>query len=273
MLRLRAPLLIAGLGLADVMAPPARAQTAAPAPASAQQSDAALAENLENPIYHQMTIPLQNNYDCCFVPGGGIKYTLNVQPVSPLGMIGNVEAISRTVFPVIYEFNNTPGQGGHWGIGDSTQAFYFGHESRTTFYYAGPIFLIPSEDPQISGGQWAAGPTFAVGGRSGPFSASFLYWTYWSFAGLKGAGPVSSTRLQPQLGYTFPDSTTLRMGVEADYNWVKFKWNAPFHAGVARIFRLAACQVQLALEARAFTSTQKGPWDGVRFTATWVLPK
>jgi hypothetical protein len=63
------------------------------------------------------------------------------------------------------------------------------------------------------------------------------------------------------------------MGVEADYNWVTFKWNAPFRAGVARVYRLPAGQVELALEARAFTSTQKGPWDGVRFTATWVLPK
>jgi hypothetical protein len=267
MFRLRAPLLIAGLGLADFAASPARAQ------APAQQSNAAIAEDLENPVYHRITIPFQNNYDCCFVPGGGDKYTLNVQPIIPIGTIWNIEVISRTVFPVIYEFNNTPGQGGHWGIGDTLQGFYFGSESGKTFYYAGPILLIPSEAPQISNGQWGAGPTFAVGGQSGPFSASFLSWTYWSFAGLKEASPVSSTRLQPQLAYTFRDSTTLIMGVEADYNWVKFKWNAPFHAGVARVYRAPVGHMLLALETRAFTSTQKGPWDGVRLTATWVLPK
>jgi hypothetical protein len=191
-----------------------------------------------------------------------------------MGMIGAIEVISRTILPVTYEFNNTPGQEGHWGFGDTTQAFYFANEMGQGLYYgAGPIFLIPSDSPQISNGQWGAGPTFAVGGQSGPFSASFLSWTYWSFAGLKGAAPVNKTRLQPQLAYTFRDSTTLRMGVEADYDWVKFKWSAPFRAGVARVYRAPAGQVQLALEALAFTSTQKGPWDGIRFTATWVLPK
>jgi hypothetical protein len=72
--RLRALLLIAGLGLADITASSARAQATDPA----QVSNTALAEDLENPIYRRITIPFQNNYQCCYVPGGGINYTLKI---------------------------------------------------------------------------------------------------------------------------------------------------------------------------------------------------
>jgi hypothetical protein len=242
--------------------------------AQAQQSPVEIAQGLENPIYDRVTIPLQNNYDCCFSPETGYKYTLNIEPVIPVARIGDVEVISRTIFPIIYEFHNNPGQGGHTGAGDTTQAFYFGQEFGKAFYYgAGPIVLIPSYDSQLSSGKWAMGPTFALGGRSGRFTASFLFWQYWSFAGEASAAPVSKTRLQPQIAYTFGDATTLRVGADADYDWIKRSWNAPFHAGAAHVFRVRGHDVQLALEGRVFTATAKGPQAGVRFTATWVYPR
>src|SRR5262249_23940568 len=135
------------------------------------------------------------------------------------------------------------------------------------------IVLIPSNDAQLSSRQWAMGPTFALGGKSGGFTASFIFWHYWSFAGETSAAPVSKTRLQPQFGYPFGDSTTLRVGADADYDWIKRSWNAPFHAGVAHVFRMRGQAVHLALEGRAFTATAKGLQAGVRFTATWVYPR
>jgi hypothetical protein len=247
---------------------------AAVAQAEAEPSAAELAQALENPIYDRVTIPLQNNYDCCFAPGGGYKYTLNIEPVIPLLRLDTIEVISRTLAPIVYEYNNKRDQGGHVGMGDVTQAFYIGQELGKAFYYgAGPIFLIPSEDSQISSRQWAAGPTFAVGGKSGRVTASFIFWHYWSFAGETSAKPVSKTRLQPAIGYTFSDATTLKVGLDADYDWVKSRWTAPFVPGVSHVFKVRSHTVQLALAAKIYTSSVDGPQDGVRFTATYVFPR
>jgi hypothetical protein len=266
MFRTLARCLSLGCCLAALCALPAKAQD--------DLSAAELAQALENPIYYRVTLPLQNNYDCCYSPEGGYKYTSTFQPVIPLGRFSSVEVISRTLAPVVYEFNTKIGQGGHVGWGDVTQAFYVGQESGKSFYYgAGPIFLIPSGDTQISNRQWAAGPTFALGGKSGRFSASFMFWHYWSFAGDTSVRPVSRTRLQPALGYTFFDSTTLKVGVDADYDWVRSRWSAPFHAGVSHVFKLRSHTVQLALAAKIFTPSASGPQDGVRFTATYVFPR
>lgn len=246
-----------------------------PDAARAQQSDVDVEQNLQNPIYHQVAVPLQNNYDCCFRPEGGYQYKLNVEPVVPLFRFDRIEVVSRTIFPVIYDFNTTAGQGAHLGIGDTTQAFYISPIAGPGFYYGGgPIFLIPSEDPQLSSGQWGMGPTFDVGWKQGPITANFLYWHYWSIAGEKGAAPVSSTRLQPAFAYTFSNSTTLKLGSEADFNWIKHSWSAPFYLQVSRLFDLPNRQrVQLALAGKVFTPTTNGPEDGIRFTVTWVLPR
>jgi hypothetical protein len=256
--------IFAGLGLAVV----------AGADARAQQTPAEIAQNLENPIYDQVSIPLQNNYDCCLSPGGGYKYTLNIEPVIPMGRIGAVEVISRTIFPIVYQSTAGAALDGHAGAGDTTQGFYFGMEhGRGLYYGGGPIFVIPSNDAINSSSQWAVGPTFAMGARSGPISASFIFWHYWSFAGKDGAAAVSKTRLQPSFSYTFPESTTLKVGVDADYDWVKRSWSLPFHGGVSHVFKVREHTFQLALEGKAFAATPKGPQAGARLTATWVFPR
>ena len=256
--------ILAGLGLA----------AAAAGDGWAQQSPAEIAQNLENPIYYQVSIPLQSNYDCCLSPGDGYKYTLNIQPVIPIGRIGDVEVISRTLFPIVYQSKAGAALDGHTGAGDTTQGFYFGLEHGKALYYGGgPIFLIPSNDAINSSNQWAAGPTFTVGAKSGPFSAALIFWHYWSFAGKDGAAAVSKTRLQPQVSYTLADSTTFKAGVDADYDWVKRSWSLPFHAGVSHVFKVREHTFQLGLEGRAFAATPKGPQAGVRLITTWVFPR
>jgi hypothetical protein len=256
-----------GLAAAALLVAPARAQ-------QAQPSLEEIAQNLENPIYHQVSVPAQNNYDCCYSPAGGYKFTLNLEPVIPLFRFDDVAVVSRTIFPIIYEYRNSAGQQGHTGTGDITQAFYFSPVSEKGFGWgAGPIFLIPSEDSQLSGDKWGVGPTFAVGWKIGRFSPSLIFWHYWSFAGESSASDVSRTRLQPALAYTWRDSTTLKGGVDADYDWAKHKWTAPFHGGVSRVWRVRGHTVSLSLEGKVYTDTAKGPQGGARMTATWVLPE
>ena len=53
---------------------------ALPAVALAQQSDADLAQKLNNPVSNLTSVPFQYNYDCCFGPDRGNPSTLNIQP-------------------------------------------------------------------------------------------------------------------------------------------------------------------------------------------------
>ena len=44
-----------------------------------------LAESLSNPVADLISLPIQSNIDFGIGPGGGTKWTTNVQPVIPLG--------------------------------------------------------------------------------------------------------------------------------------------------------------------------------------------
>ena len=83
-----------------------------------------LADKLANPVSDLISVPLQFNYDCCFGPRDGVRVTLNVQPVMPFHLTGDVNLIVRTIVPVVAQEETVPGGGSHFGLGDITQSFF-----------------------------------------------------------------------------------------------------------------------------------------------------
>lgn len=242
--------------------------------ASAQTSDAEVAERLEDPIYDQISIPVQNNLDCCYGAEKGYRYTLNIEPVIPIDLGANDAIITRTIVPILYEHDNTPGQGGHGGFGDIMESFFYSPKDGGPLVWGfGPAIQLPTGDSQLGTGKWEAGPTFAVGERRGPINVILLVYHLWSFAGDRSRADVSKTRLQPSFAYTLPDSTTLKVGVEADYDWVKRQWTAPFNAGVSRVLTVQGQRIQLALAGKVYAASPNGTAGGLRVTATWVFAK
>ena len=51
-------------------------------------NNAELAQALSNPVADLISVPIQSNVDFGIGPGGGTKWTTNVQPVIPFGIIG-----------------------------------------------------------------------------------------------------------------------------------------------------------------------------------------
>jgi hypothetical protein len=71
-----------------------------------------------------ISVPLQNNYECCIGPDGGARDVLNIQPVVPIPVGGGLTMIVRTILPVIYQDRTSPTNGAHLGVGDVTQSSF-----------------------------------------------------------------------------------------------------------------------------------------------------
>jgi hypothetical protein len=247
-----------------------------PTSALALESDADLAKKLANPISSLISVPLQGNYDCCYGPSDGYRYTLNVQPVLPVSISDDWNMISRTIVPIVYQDSPAPGVDDEFGFSDVTQSLFFSPKNTRdgVTWGIGPAFLLPLGGEALGSQKWGLGPTGIVLKQQGPVTYGVLANHVWSVAGDDERSAVVQSFLQPFYAYTFPSSTVLSINAEAAYNWKTDQWTAPINFGVSHLYKVGEQRVQLAAQGKVYAaSPSDGPDWGLRLVATFLFPK
>ena len=242
---------------------------------SAGNSEAELAKKLANPVSSLISLPLQLNYDCCVGPDNDSAWVLNVQPVIPFTLNDNWNMIVRTIVPVHYREgrSNNPGEG--FGLGDTTQSFFFSPKPVNGLTWAvGPAFLWPTGSGGFQTGKWGVGPTGLVLKQGGHMTYGLLANHIWSVAGQESRSDISNTFLQPFFNYTWPDSTGFLINLESTYDLEREEWTIPLNTGVSHMYKFGEQRVSLAANARVYLDRPDGGPDwGLRFVATFLFPK
>ena len=249
-------------------------------PAFAQQpTEADLAKKLSNPVASLISVPFQFNYDHGFGPEDGNRETLNIQPVIPFSISEDWNVISRTILPVIWQ-NDIAGPSGHqFGLGDTTQSFFFSPKQPGPgglIWGVGPAFLLPTATNELLGsGKWGAGPTAVLLKQEGPWTTGILANHIWSFAGQRDRDDVSSTFLQPFLSYTTHDAWTFTLNTESTYDWEHEEWSVPLNFTVAKLVKFGKQPVSLQAGVRYWAAApDNGPEGlGFRVAVTFLFPK
>jgi hypothetical protein len=238
--------------------------------------DADLAKQLSNPVADLISVPFQGNLDFGLGPGDGSKFTLNIQPVIPIGLNDDWNVISRTILPVIDQQGIAlGGANDETGLGDIVQSFFFSPKVSDPIWGIGPVFLIPTATDSLLGTEkWGFGPTAVVLKQSGPWTYGALANHLWDFAGDDDRASVNATFLQPFVSYTTPKATTFTLNVEGTYDWQREQWNLPVNVVVSQLVKLGDQPVQFFGGLRYYLETPDGgPEWGLRFGLTFLFPK
>lgn len=246
---------------------------------SARADDAQheLAQKLINPLASLVSVPLQYNVDRGIGHLDAERVQVNLQPVVPIELGERWKVISRTVVPLVSQEGAIADAGRREGMGDVTQSLFFTPKSPVAGGWligAGPIVQLPTgTDRRLSTGKWSVGPTAVAVRQSGAWTYGGLANHLWSITGDGARSAVSSSFVQPFVGYLTRTHTTIALNAEATYDWTGAAWSVPFHATVTQLLKLGPRPLSLSVAARYWAeSPEGGPsgW-GLRFGVTLLF--
>lgn len=139
----------------------------------------------------------------------------------------------------------------------------------------GPAFLWPTAtDTVIGSRKWGAGPTAIVLKQEAGWTYGMLVNHIWSYSGEREKPDISSTFMQPFVGFTWPDTTSLTLDSESNYDWKRQNWTVPLNLTLGHLYRFGAQPVSFSVGARYNATTSFGePGWGARFSITLLFPK
>ena len=248
----------------------------------AAASAADLAQQLSNPIADLVSVPFQFNWDQPVGIDDDSRYTLNIQPVIPLGLSEDWNLVVRWIMPYVSQPRLAEGLGPASGFSDIVASFFLSPtKSSGLIWGVGPVFLLPTtSDPLLGTGKWGAGPTAVVLKQSGGLTFGMLANHIWSFAGDDFTGGAERSDLnqsffQPFLSWTTPTAWTFAANLEAGANWeADDTWSVPLHLTVSKLVKFGPFPMSIGGGPGLYLA---GPDDGpdwrLRVFATLLLPK
>lgn len=272
-----ATLLLAALLATPVVAAPDPIGPAPPVDtAAAPPPGADLALKLQNPIASLISVPFQQNFDFGLgADGKGWKSQLNVQPVIPIALSPDLNMISRTIVPIIYQDGVTAPGASQFGLGDTVQSLFFSPSKvGSVIWGAGPVLLVPTAtDNALGAGKWGGGPTFVALKQQNGLTMGMLANHIWSFAGSSNRQDVSATFFQPFVSFTTKRATTYGWNLETTYDWKRDSWVIPMNLSIAQLVKLGKQPAQVGIAGRYYIESPTGGPDwGIRLNFVLLFP-
>jgi hypothetical protein len=260
----------------------ALAATVWSAPASAELSAEQLAKLAQNPIANLVSVPFQNNTNFNVGPQSGTQDILNIQPVVPFELNKDLNLITRTIVPLIWQPGMAAGQGSEFGVGDlQLSAFVSPSEPGPggLIWGAGAIVQMPTDSNGLGNKNWGLGPTaVALHLKQGdPWVYGALVNNVWSLSSDGRGGSYNNFLLQPFVNYNLPGGVYINSAPLFTANWKadsSQRWTVPLGLGVGKIFHLGKLPMNMQLGGyyNIVRPDYGANWQ-LRFQVSFMFPK
>jgi hypothetical protein len=235
-----------------------------------------LANQISNPISGLRYLPFQENGDFNMGATGAYRNTLNVQPVVPFALNERWNLITRTIMPIVFQQEMTPGIGDKFGLGDLTTSGFFSPVKESgPMWGIGPALLLPlATSSLLGGGKFGFGPTAVLIWQDEKWTFGALANQIWSFTGDSAREDISSMFLQPTVTRNMGNGTTVTANLEATRDWKHDTWNVPLNVIISKVTMMGVKWVQASGGLRLYLTGPEGSPDwGFRLGLTFLYPK
>ncbi len=238
----------------------------------ADQSDTALARQVQNPLGNLTIVPFQNNTDLNVGRNKGTVDILNIQPVIPIHINEDWNVITRTILPLVWSPTFQPATSVPFGIGPTAFSMFLSPANAIDGWVwgFGPSALLPTSSSRSLGSNvWGIGPAFVVVKTAGPVVAGALVSEVFSLGGTSGRGGTKYEvfSANPFFNYNFnsgwfvgtvPTITSVRTSVGE-------RWTLPVGANIGRVIKIGG-RLPIALLVGVYYNAVRP-----KFGATWQL--
>ncbi|MHC4266000.1 MAG: neuromedin U [Planctomycetota bacterium] len=242
-------------------------------------SNTDLAKQTQNPVADLISLPFQNNTNFEVGPENKTQNILNIQPVIPFNLNEEWNLITRTIVPVIYQPEMSPGDGYNFGLGDTSfTAFLSPRNSEGLIWGLGPAFQLPTHtDNALGSEKWGAGPSVVILKMEGPWVYGGLINNIWSFAGDSSDPEVNKMLIQQILNYNLENGWYLTSSPIITANWKadsNNQWTIPVGGGIGRVFKVGKQPINMQMQSFYNVETPENGADWqLRFQVQLLFPK
>ncbi|MEM0950119.1 MAG: transporter [Pseudomonadota bacterium] len=233
-----------------------------------------LAQELANPLAAIISVPFQLNYDDNLgIADQGSRTTLNFQPVVPFQLSDNLNLITRTIIPYIWQEDIVPGTSQE-GFGDILFSSWFSPIGTGDLTWGvGPVLRFPTFS-DVSSDTWAGGITGIALRQTGPWTYGALANHIWDLESSPKT-PTNATFFQPFVAYSTPGAWTFSVQSESTYDWEADAWAIPINAAVSRLVQWGNRPVNLQAGFGYWLDTPAAGPEGfrIRLQAQFVIPR
>src|SRR5262249_5051660 len=235
----------------DDLKPPARAAE------KEGESATDIAKKLQNPLADMISIPFQNDTNFGFGPLRGTQNILNVQPVIPIHLTPDWNLITRTIFPLTWQPQLTPGGSSTFGLGNTSLSMFLSPKNPVGGFIlgAGPAVILPTAtDHRVGSNIWGAGPTAVWLRVDGPWVYGALVSNVWSFGGhsqpIGSGNSYNNFLLEPFINYNFGEGWYAYSAPILTANFLARsgqQWIVPVGGGGGRVVKFGKLPVNFQL--------------------------
>lgn len=202
--------------------------------AAIAQEEAALAQELANPLAAIISVPFQLNIDDNLgAAEDGSRTTLNLQPIIPFALDNGATIITRTIIPYIWQDYVIPDTS-QSGFGDVLASAWYSRTTEANLTWGvGPVIRFPTFS-DVSSDTWAGGVTGIVLQQTGPWTVGALANHLWHLEG-DPTTPTNVTFAQPFVAYSTKSAWTFSLQSETTYDWEAETWSVPVNASVSKL--------------------------------------